>query len=259
MSVQFSLFSILKSHNDWIEIVTLVVTSLIFVTAVIALLVARKSLRETKRVKTYQVLTDFVSNYRSAEMLLAVQTLWGFYEEVITKRLKYTEKGKLSKCETSKIETTLWREYNKIRKQDDCEIKWLKPEGRLARNETTLHHYRRMVGGFYELLAGIYREKVIDDKTIFTYWNKETLAIIPKILLPIEKQLFKDLHKGTNEYPEIYILMEDLYDDHPGGRIDWFWKHKFKRWFHKKIRWIQKYCHWIISLVKKNRKTNGSP
>ncbi len=163
---------------------------------------AKKSLEAAEKVKTYQFLTDIISNYSSAEMLLAVRTLWEFHRE-IKKRLEDTIKKEL-------LEKALWEEYDKIRKQDECEIKLQQPERRLAREKTTLHHYRRIVSNFYELLAGIHKEEVIKKEIIFNYWNKENLSIIPKIIIPIEVPLFKHLYPGA-PLPEKINLMRSLY------------------------------------------------
>ncbi len=213
---------------------------------------ASKSNVTAEKTQTHQILTNMINRYRSEVMLLAIRKLWKFYND--TKNELWPDEDlnrKLSAIETKRLETKLWQNYDYFRKIDERKTENLTVEKQLAREKTTLHHYRRLVGGFYELLAGLYKEKVIRDKKLFRYWNKETLAIIPKIILPIERLLFEDLHPGTNEVPQIYTLMEDLHDDHPGEGIDWFWKHKCKRWFQKKIKWFQNYSPWLISFVKK--------
>lgn len=209
------LFSIFKSHDDWIRLGTLLVTIGILITAIWAGKLAIKSLDAAEKVKTYQFLTDMISNYSSAEMLLAVQILWDLYKKM-AERLGYDPKKDLNCFEKSKLDDALWDEYFKIYEQDKGKIDYQKELVKsAAQKETTLHHYRRIVGRFYELLAGIHEENVIPEDTIFRYWNKDNLSIIPKIILPIEKSLFKYLYPRSKGEPEIFDLMEKLYNDCP--------------------------------------------
>ncbi len=210
MSVLISLCSFFRIHSNFIiGLGTLVVTILILVTAFVAGLIANKSLRETKKVRTYQFLSDIISNYSSKEMLLAVQILWDLYKKMAT-QLGYDPKKDLNCREKSKLDNVLWREYNKIRKADEDKIDYRNLKESEIQVETTLHYYRRIVSNFYELLAAMHDKDVIEKETIFLLWNKETLKIIPKIIIPIEERLFTDLYPRAC-LPEKFRLMQTLY------------------------------------------------
>jgi hypothetical protein len=153
--------------------------------------IARDALRTAEKARMHQVLVDVLFEYRSAEMLLAIRTLWSFYNE---------HKENLGKA------------YNLIRHREESEIAKLEPELRLPRERTTLHHQRRLVGKYYSLLAGLYELGVIPGETLYTYWNKKDLEIIPKIIIPMEEALAKDIKTiYEDKKHSALIRMEKLY------------------------------------------------
>ena len=210
MSVLISLCSFFRIHSNFIiGLGTLAVTILILAVAFWAGKLAKKSLEaamaslgQAEKVKTYQFLSDIILSYRSKEMLIAVSTLYNFNREMMKKLWPDIKKSELNlpMCVTCrrKLQKELGETYIKRYEED-----------------SDFHHKRRTVKGFFELLAGIHKEQVIDDDTLFNYWNKETLSIIPNIIIPIEKRLFKHLNPKSKEKPEIYKLMRKLYNDCP--------------------------------------------
>jgi hypothetical protein len=157
--------------------------------------ISREALRSAEKARIHQVLVDVLFEYRSAEMLIAIRTLWSFYNE---------------------NKENLGEAYNIVRHREESEISKLEPELKLQREKTTLHHQRRLVGKYYSLLAGLYELGVIPCETLYTYWNKKDLEIIPKIIIPMEKALAKDI-KTISEGEEHSALtrMQRLYNDCP--------------------------------------------
>ena len=156
--------------------------------------IARDAFSSAEKARMHQVLVDVLFEYRSAEMLLAIRTLWTFYNE---------------------HRENLGEAYNVIRRREESEISKLEPERRLQRERTTLHHQRRLVGKFYSLLAGLYELQVIPAKTLYTYWSKGDLRILPLIILPIERALSKELKTASGEGHPALERMQRLYDDCP--------------------------------------------
>ena len=168
--------------------------------AIVALLVAALSAIYAGRQAStatgalmHQVLVDILFEYRSVEMLVAIRSLRRFYND---------HKEHLEEA------------YNGIRRTEEIEIAKLEPEQRIERERITLHHQRRFVEIFYSLLAGLYELQVITGKTLYTYWTKKDLEIIPLIILPIRRALSKRF--GTDPSEEDARLKR-LYDDCPGG------------------------------------------
>lgn len=160
--------------------------------------IARDALRSAEKTRMHQVLLDVLFEYRSAEMLLAIRTLWSFYKE---------------------HKENLGEAYNLVRHREENEISNLEPELKLQRERTTLHHQRRLVGKYYSLLAGLYELDVIPRKTLYTYWNKKDLEIIPKIIIPMEKALAKDIKTiSEDEEHTALIRMQKLYEDCPDNK-----------------------------------------
>lgn len=157
---------------------------------------AKEALRSGEKARIHQVLVDVLFEYRSAQMLLAIRTLWSFHD---------------------KNKKNLGEAYNKIRLKEEREISQLAPEHRLERERAMLHHQRRLVGQFYSMLAGLYELQIIPAKTLYTYWSKGDLRIIPQIIIPIGKTLSKELGTASDEAHVTIARMQKLYDDCPSG------------------------------------------
>jgi len=168
------------------------------IVSALSLFIAGKAFRSAEKARMHQVLVNVMFQYGSVEMLQAIKTLWKFYE---------------------KHKENLGEVYITILRTDESEIEKLDPKQRLERERTTLHHQRRLVENFYSLLAGFHKLKVIPKKTLYTYWNKDNLRIIPDIIIPIEKAMSKEL--GTDPEHIIFERMQKLYDDCPDDKVYW--------------------------------------
>lgn len=135
-------------------------------------IVAVRHLGQSRVDSVHHVLVTVLQDYRSAEMMLAINSLWRF-------RREHGEKF---------VDAYLQRW-----KEDDERIAKL-PEGeQLAAVSATLHYRRRMVKEFYNLLAGLHELGVFPKGILETYWSASELKIIPEILIPLETAVSKNL------------------------------------------------------------------
>jgi hypothetical protein len=135
-------------------------------------IVAVRHLRQSRLDSVHQVLVTVLQDYRSAEMMLAINSLWRY-------RREHGEKF---------VEAYLHRW-----EADDERIAAL-PEGeQLAATTATLHYRRRVVKEFFNLLAGLHELGVFPKDVMDTYWSESELKIIPEILIPLETAVSKNL------------------------------------------------------------------
>ena len=139
------------------------------------------------------MLFELLNDYRSAEMMVALVTLWRF-------RQKHGDQFVQVYLET-------WR-------QDSERIAELPAEEQVEAMGATLHYRRRIVKEFYNLLAGLYELKVLPRDVVYTYWNAAELKIIPDILIPLETAVANQL-RTENELGDWFQRLRRLYDDKP--------------------------------------------
>ena len=155
-------------------------------------IVAVGHLRQAK-LDSLHVLFELLEQFRSAEMTLALVTLWRF-------RTDHGDKFVQAYLET-------WR-------KDDERIAHLPEEEQVEAMGATLHHRRRFVKEFYNSLAGLYEFKVLPGKLIYTYWNATELKIIPEILIPLETAVAHELRIEA-ELGDWFRRLQGLYDGRP--------------------------------------------
>ncbi len=158
-------FSTQEDSLDW----SLFISVLGAITAIISVVISVFSWRVSKSTLTHQMLIDLQKEYRSAEMLFAVRTLWEFYRE----------HGK----------EKLVQAYEQCREQDRQMVSRLSGTQKLDAEKMTLHYQRRLVSHFYAMLANLYRSNVLPEQLLFEHWSQAGLRIIPDILVPIENNL----------------------------------------------------------------------
>lgn len=135
-------------------------------------LVALCHLRQSRLAGVHEVLVTILHDFRSPEMLLAINSLWRFRREHGDDFVNaYLHR---------------WR-------QDDERIAALPEQDQLAAMAATLHQKRRIVKEFYNLLAGLWELGVFPKEVLCTYWNEAELRIIPEILIPLESTVAKEL------------------------------------------------------------------
>lgn len=155
-------------------------------------IVAVAHLRQSK-LESLHVLFELLEDFRSAEMMLAMNSLWRFRQE-------HGEQFVQAYLET-------WH-------HDDERIARLPASEQVDAMHATLHYRRRIVKEFYNSLAGLYELKVLPGKVIYMYWNSAELRIIPEILIPLESAVASELRVET-EVGDWFKRLQKLYDDRP--------------------------------------------
>ncbi len=135
-------------------------------------IVAVRHLRQSRLDSVHQVLVTVLQDYRSAEMMLAINSLWRF-------RREHGEK--------------FVQAYLQRWQADDERIAALPEMEQLAAISATLHYRRRIVKEFFNLLAGLHDLGVFPKDILETYWSDKELKIIPEILIPLETAVSKNL------------------------------------------------------------------
>ncbi len=165
-----------------------------FVAAAYARKAANAARRTSEQALLHQTLVNVLSEYRAAEMLVAIESLWDFKDE---------------------HPNDLGAAYETRRKEDKEMLQSVPLRDRMESLRTTIHYRRRLVSQFYGLLAGLYKEGVIPKKTLYTHWTAGDLRIIPQVLIPIEKALGMALGRSPSGMSPSLQRMQDLYDDSP--------------------------------------------
>jgi hypothetical protein len=155
-------------------------------------IVAIGHLRQSK-LDSLHVLFEVLEDFRSAEMMLALVTLW---------RLRQDHGDRFVQAY---LET--WR-------KDEERIAHLPGHEQAEAIRASLHYRRRVVKEFYNTLAGLYELNVLPGKVIYTYWNTAELRIIPEILIPLETAVANELRIET-QLGDWFRRLRRLYDDRP--------------------------------------------
>ncbi|MBI2839755.1 MAG: hypothetical protein HYX75_15695 [Acidobacteria bacterium] len=139
-----------------------------------------------------QALMSILLEYRSAEMMDAVKTLWEF---------RRPHPGE-----------SMATEYEEVRKKDDIAWRNADPAARLALIAGTLHYKRRLVSHFYAYLAHLVDLKILPTKVFHKSWAKADLEVIPQVLVPLERALGSALAVGD---PAVLPTLQRLYENAP--------------------------------------------
>ncbi|MCK4332627.1 MAG: hypothetical protein KAV40_03505 [Thermoplasmatales archaeon] len=119
----------------------------------------------TTKTMWHQALPDVQKDYRSAEMLSAIETLWNFYRD----------------CKSRKL--SLSKEYENRVNAEKIQI-----SQRHIKIDEGLSYKRRLVTHFYYHLGDIYKRGILPEKIIFDHWNPVDLDIIFDIIIPLDKK-----------------------------------------------------------------------
>jgi len=146
--------------------------------------IAKKTTETMNQAMWHQVLQDIKKDYRSPEMMSAIDALWDFYKDCQSKKLDYKKEYKIRyKDEKNKISN------NKMNIQDG------------------LNYKRRLLTHFYIHLASIYKNGMLPPKMIFDWWGPSDFQMFDKFLIPLQKEMSKML--GT-PIKETEIAIEPL-------------------------------------------------
>ena len=122
----------------------------------------------------HHALEDVQKDYRSLEMLCAIERLWQLYRN----------RGKKKLAE----------KYEEIRNEEEEWVSSLDKQKRVEAEQNTLHYQRRLVSLFYQHVAALYINKILPKGIVFKTWSETDLRIIPEIIVPIENKLREVLH-----------------------------------------------------------------
>src|SRR6266700_8770 len=139
-----------------------------------------------------QALMSILLEYRSAEMMDAVKTLWDFRRD---------NPG-----------DSMVVKYEEIRKKDDELWRNAASSDKIAFVAGTLHFKRRLVSHFYAYLAHLVDHKILPEDIFYGSWSKTDLEIIPQVLVPLERGLGQALKVGA---PAVLLSFQKLYDNAP--------------------------------------------
>jgi len=153
-------------------------------------IVAVHHLRHSRLDSVHQVLIDMLRDYRSCEMLHAVNSLWRLRQQHGDQFVQF---------------------YMRQWHEDDERIAQLPAAEQLEAMRATLHYRRRSVKDFFNLLAGLYELGVFPKEILYTYWSEAELKIIPEILIPLETAVAKELRTET-ELGGWFKRLQGLYE-----------------------------------------------
>ena len=171
--------------------IPLAISILAVLVAALSALYARQSRQAADSALVYQVLVNALMEYRSAEMFVAVRSLWRFARE---------------------HPNDIAEAYKAQRLKDALHVETLAPVQRLDFERTTIHYQRRLVSQFYALLAGLKEQGLPSRKIIYSHWTEPDLRIIPQVLIPTEETLLDAL---SNPVPPTLTRLRKLYEDCP--------------------------------------------
>ena len=183
-----------------LEVLTLTVSFLSFIAAAAAAVHAGRAAERGRAANQiaeaslrFQVLLPALFEYRSAEMLVAIRSLWAFARE---------------------HPSNVGEAYKSQSERDSHQLAALKGHEHLNYLRSTIDFHRRQVSQFYGFLTSVYDEGGNQRKWIYTHWSKSDLEIILKAIVPMEIALGQTI--GTPASPTTLGRLLRLYQDCPG-------------------------------------------
>jgi len=156
---------------DLVDLITIIIASVAIVISIPAFLVSRRSLH-------HQALLDIHKDYRSPEMLSALDGIWKFY-------INFRKNHPNLKIDSKDFKEGLKAEYKNIRKKQNKSI-----ANRKLNVEESLNYKRRLVTHFYIHLASIHKHKILPDKMIFDWWTPSDFKTF-EIIMTLEKAMLE--------------------------------------------------------------------
>ncbi len=175
-----------------ISLGSLIIAVLSAICAVLSVREARRAWKTAHTAIAQQALMNFLHEYRSAEMMDAVKSLWDLHRE---------NPG-----------DSMVRKYKEIFEEDDAKLRRSEPLERAALVASTLHYKRRLVTHFYVYLALLVDQKILPATLIYASWSKRALGIIPKVLVPLEIGFAEVLDTGDLS---VVPILQRLYNQAP--------------------------------------------
>jgi len=133
----------------------------------------------------YQALAQVQKDYRSAEMMVAIDALWNFYRKCV-------EEGQDIKNEF------------KIQVEID--------KSKRLKIENTLNYKRRLLTHFYVHLGSIHANEILPDYMIFDWWDENDFDMIEKFIIPLQEAA-AEIHGLTAKTNEALQNLRKLKED----------------------------------------------
>jgi hypothetical protein len=126
---------------------------------------AKAANKTAEQALQYQVLIPMLVEYKSAEMLMAVRTLWAFARK---------NPGRVKEAFTIQRD----EEYNALQ--------LLPLADQVNQLRATIDYQRRIVSQFYGILISILDQGSLQKAFVYSHWGKSDLSIITEVLIPME-------------------------------------------------------------------------
>ena len=147
--------------------------------AAIGVIISSLAFRHNRHVLHVQIMDGLMKEYRSPEILSALNHLYRFQKE----------------CLRNKIDIKI--AYDRKYKIDQDTISEMDPKDSGNFEAASLHNHRRIVSQFYIRMYWLIKHGAVPSHLVFSYWNDTDLDIlVRKILVPIEKDPSETLLAG---------------------------------------------------------------
>lgn len=145
----------------------------------------------TRHRENYQNLLERINFYFSAEMMVAVRSMWSFYR-------KYGDPEFLDK-------------YIEVMNREAKEIKSMSPSERLEYERLSLHNQRRMVTQFWRGLSILMKTSLLPKNAVFKWWAQDDVDIVQRIVIPLENRIADHLEVSrlNRKSEPLYYLVKN--------------------------------------------------
>lgn len=157
------------------DILSLIVSSIALFISIITVIITRKQ-------KNQILLYDQMQKHAKDENFMATKRLWELYRE----------------CGNQ-----IGKKYIEIMDEEDLAMQALDKSEKMEFLHNSLHFQRKQLTQFWRNIAIYMINGLLPRRQVYNAWARSTVEIIPKILLPIEKEMAKKLNSAEfNEKSE---------------------------------------------------------
>ena len=144
-----------------------------------AVIIAGYSTYISKKTMRHHALLGVHKDYRSSEMLSALDGVWKFHRDVEKKHPRL-------KKDPIKFKEALKSEYETMHKQQRDDI-----AKNILEAEDSLNYKRRNITHFYVHLASVYNHKILPPDMIFDWWMPSDFKIFDDLIIPLQEAASK--------------------------------------------------------------------
>jgi len=176
---------------DLLTLALIVITGAYVILTGLILRTMQEESRKATAARVHDLLWRLLMEYRSVEMLLAVDSLWQLHRD---------------------HPTDLADEYERIRNRERAAIQALPSAQQSEATSGCLHHRRRLVSHFYQFLAAIREREAIPDGILYAHWVETDLKVLPTIVIPIEERLAQELQTDSAHFQAMIRRLHALHE-----------------------------------------------